>query len=136
MAGTESWQPLSVEDFLADPTRSQWKSHLRDGACRWAGPDGASWCPDRLVGVRIGVVSPAWEHRDLPANMHDWHYRLGRRFNLPKAWRQRADAQLKYNIRATLVDSGIGGGMYAVGWFGAAVIYWVVRLLGGRSWRG
>ena len=131
MVDEAPFAPSTVREFLADPTDAQWESHKT-----WAGPDGASWCPDRLMGVRIGVVSPDYAYRTYPANMHDWRYRLGRVGDLPASWRKRADAQLKYDIRDHLYNNGIGGVAYAIGWVAAAAIYWVVRVMGWFAWYG
>ena len=50
---------------------------------------------DKIMGVRIGLTGPEHEYVDLPANRHDWYYRLGRRFNLPASWRKAADAMYR-----------------------------------------
>jgi hypothetical protein len=135
------YMPETITDLLRDPQPPQWKSHLRGGVDRkgkrhgkWAGPDGASGVPDRLMGVRIGKVSPIFEDYKYPANRHDWRYRLGREFALPKAWRQRVDAQFKYDLRKELALH-MGGTMYAIGWVRSAFMYWAVRMFGGRAWR-
>lgn len=44
------------------------------------------------MGIRIGITSTSYDYVDLPANRHDWLYRLARRFRLPDAWRKAADA--------------------------------------------
>lgn len=47
---------------------------------------------DTICGVRIGVTSPEWvANVDLPANRHDWYYRLGRRYRLGPKYRLVAD---------------------------------------------
>jgi hypothetical protein len=43
------------------------------------------------MGVRIGKTSNNWMDCYLPANHHDWMYRLGRKFKLGPAWRLAAD---------------------------------------------
>jgi hypothetical protein len=78
----------STTKFLARPTRNRWQAEVGAG---WRGPDGSSMSTDTICGVRIGVTSDRWEDCDLPANRHDWYYRLGRRYRLGKLYRVVAD---------------------------------------------
>lgn len=80
--------PLTLERFLYRPTLEQWLEELADG---WDGPDGSSLSTDTICGVRIGVTSASYAHVDLPANRHDWYYRLARRLRLPERFRRGAD---------------------------------------------
>jgi hypothetical protein len=50
---------------------------------------------DTIMLVRIGITSPSYDYVDLPANRHDWLYRLGRRYKLPESWRRAADAKYR-----------------------------------------
>jgi hypothetical protein len=97
-------KPRTLEEFLRFPTRDEWVAELING---WAGPDGSSNSPDDLMGVRIGVTSRSYTHAHLPANLHDWRYRLGRRYRLPHAWKLAADAEYRdgcyARVRAALV---------------------------------
>ena len=79
---------LTLTNFLARPTRNRWQAELGAG---WFGPDGSSMSTDTICGVRIGVTSSEWMNVDLPANRHDWYYRLGRRYRLGPKYREVAD---------------------------------------------
>ena len=79
---------MTLNDFLKPPTKRRWLEEIRAG---WPGPDGSSFSTDTICGVRIGVTSADWEYRKLPANLHDWRYRLGRAGQLGGEYRQRAD---------------------------------------------
>lgn len=81
-------RPRTLEVFLRRPTRGIWNRELRAG---WTGPDGSSLSTDTILGVRIGATSSDYRYVDLPANRHDWLYRLGRRYDLPESWRKAAD---------------------------------------------
>jgi hypothetical protein len=84
--------PRDIVAFLAEPTEAQWNRELRDG---WAGPDGSTGSTDSIFTVRIGRTSPHYRWHKLPANRHDWLYRLARRYRLPKSWRLRADIEYR-----------------------------------------
>jgi hypothetical protein len=84
--------PRDIRAFLRRPTRKEWNQELLDG---WAGPDGSTLSDDAILGVRIGIMSPEFTYVDLPANRHDWYYRLARRYRLPSSWRQRADGKYR-----------------------------------------
>ena len=81
--------PQTLEEFMASPTWQAWQAELKAG---WPGPDGSSMSTDRIMGVRIGKTSDLHKYHVLPANRHDWRYRLARRHSLPEAWRRVADA--------------------------------------------
>lgn len=81
-------RPESLEEFIARPVYNAWRAELADG---WPGPDGSSQSTDTIMGVRIGRTSRLFRYVDLPANRHDWYYRLGRKWRLPEAWRRAAD---------------------------------------------
>lgn len=80
--------PLTLSEFTRLPTAAEWQSEIDDG---WPGPDGSSSSTDTIMGVRIGITSASVEDVDLPANHHDWMYRLGRKFQLDAPWRLAAD---------------------------------------------
>lgn len=85
-------RPISVDVFIQKPSYEEWLAELRDG---WPGPDGSSMSTDKIMGVRIGITGPEYEYADLPANRHDWYYRLGRRYRLPESWRREADRRYR-----------------------------------------
>lgn len=80
--------PRDIVAFLARPTEAAWMREIRDG---WAGPDGSTVSTDSIFGIKVGETSPSYEYVDLPANRHDWYYRLARRYRLPSRWRLNAD---------------------------------------------
>ena len=81
-------EPFTLRMFTRLPTAEEWRSEIDDG---WPGPDGSSSSTDTIMGVRIGVTSASVKFVHLPANHHDWMYRLGRKFNLGAPWRLAAD---------------------------------------------
>lgn len=70
------WMPESTAEFRAHkPTFEQWQAELASG---WTGSDGSTSSLDDIEGVQIGVTGT--DHRpDLPANHHDFDYRVLRR---------------------------------------------------------
>ena len=78
--------PLNL--FILRPSVEAWENELRLG---WSGPDGSSMSTDTICGVKIGKTSTSYIFIDLPANRHDWYYRLGRRLHLPEPYRVAAD---------------------------------------------
>lgn len=85
-------KPKTLASFLRRPNHKSWLDQLDDG---WPGPDGSSMSTDTIMGVRIGITSPCYKHVDLPANRHDWMYRLARRYRLPDEWRKYADMRYR-----------------------------------------
>ena len=81
-------RPPTAADFVRRPTAAEWRAELEAG---WPGPDGSSMSTDTIMGVRIGTTSRSFRHVDLPANRHDYYYRLARRHRLPEEWRRWAD---------------------------------------------
>ena len=79
---------MPIEKFLKPPTREEWRRELRRD---WAGPDGSSFSTDTICGVLIGCTSTDWKHHRLPANGHDYKYRIARRLRLPERYRRFAD---------------------------------------------
>ena len=124
-------KPTTADEFMQTPTKQQWAAELENG---WAGSDGASWCPDRIRGVRIGQISASYKASRLPAPLHDFRYRQGRAYKLPASWRRLADAELRLGIRKELGKAGVGGFSYAIGFLEAAVIFRVVRIAGWFAW--
>lgn len=122
---------MTLEEFLAQPTREEWYAELEAG---WRGPDGSSCSLDDVLGVRIGITSRLWRYATLPANLHDWRYHLGRKHGLPSSYRAAADAEYRDGCAARVADALIGWRVRA----GAARAYarWLVlRALGWRAWR-
>lgn len=85
-------RPRDLEDFVERPSMAEWNAELRRG---WSGPDGSSRSTDTIMGVRIGITSRSYRWVNLPANRHDWYYRLGRRWRLPESWRREADRRYR-----------------------------------------
>jgi len=52
------------------PTRSEWDAAVAAGFR----PDGATWAPDSILGVRVGSSDASFAHALLPANLHDYRY--------------------------------------------------------------
>lgn len=124
-------RPATIADFLALPTKEQWQAALNDG---WTGPDGSSSSTDLLMGIEIGRMSPSYRYARLPANRHDWMYYLGRRFRLPRAWRQRADG-LYRDLCIQRLKAELKGPMLLLGILRAHLRYVALRLAGFRAWR-
>ena len=125
-------RPETIEDFLALPSRRQWTDALHS---EWDGPDGSSASTDTICGVRIGAESAAHRYAKLPANLHDWRYFLGRHFNLPESWRQRADIGYRDGCMA-LIEQRLDGFVFlTLGKLIAHVRYFTLRLFGRKAWR-
>jgi hypothetical protein len=70
------WWPKNLEEFgLHVPTLEQWEAELASG---WAGSDGSTASLDDIEGIRIGQSGREYQP-GLPANLHDYHYRVIRR---------------------------------------------------------
>lgn len=80
----------SIMHFLAPLTLAELGLLLNTG---WPGPDGSSSSLDNIEGVSIGKSSPAFADYVFPANRHDFRYELGRRLELPEAYRRAADRE-------------------------------------------
>jgi hypothetical protein len=122
---------VTLEEFLAPPTREAWYAELDAG---WSGPDGSSLSFDDLEGVRIGITSKLWRYAGLPANRHDWRYHLGRKHKLPESYRTSADAGYRDGCRESVANTLIGWRVKA----GAARAYarWAgLRVFGWAAWR-
>ena len=124
-------RPSTPEDFLAMPTSKQWRAAMLDG---WDGPDGSSSSTDLLMGITIGKMSPGYRYAKLPANRHDWMYYLGRRFQLPKSWRKRADGMYRDGCIDRLKDE-LKGPMLLIGILRCHIRYAALRLAGRSAWR-
>tara|TARA_R110000824_G_scaffold21496_6_gene80073 strand:- start:4415 stop:4789 length:375 start_codon:yes stop_codon:yes gene_type:complete len=123
---------MTLEDFMRIPTRLDWNREIEFG---WPGPDGSTASTDHMMGVKIGVTSKAFEHSTLPANLHDWRYRLGRENGLGGNYRRVADVAyrddcIKY-IR-TQLDSRVAT---ALGVSRAWVRYGVLRAFGWKAFK-
>ena len=79
---------MTLEEFLKAPTAEEWQRELNEG---WQGSDGSTSSTDTIFGVRIGITGRNHANHALPATLHDWHYRLGRRYRLPESYRKEAD---------------------------------------------
>jgi hypothetical protein len=122
---------VTLEEFLAPPTREAWYAELGAG---WSGPDGSSWSFDDVMGVRIGITSRLWRHAHYPANRHDWRYHLGRKHRLPENYRAAADAEYRDGCAASVCEALIGWRVQA----GRARAYarWAfLRAFGRHAWR-
>lgn len=80
--------PQRLDTFMRLPREVDWLHQIHLG---WSGPDGSSLSTDTICGVRIGVTSDSFFYSGLPANLHDWRYRLARKYRLPDEWRKPAD---------------------------------------------
>lgn len=137
MVASVLFTPRSPAELVARwPTETEWKAELESG---WPGSNGSSASLDNIEGIRIGSTTTAYTP-DLPANLHDFHYRVLRRLRLVlsrktrRAMRRAADAE---HLEGLLRDVAI-----LVGWNGwkarqRARVRWVVlRLFGWRAiWR-
>lgn len=125
-------RPETLEDFLRLPTYIEWEAELADG---WNGPDGSSSSLDRIFGVLIGATSRAFLLSRLPANMHDWRYRLSRRCGgLPKAWRQRADLDYARGCVTKVRMANLKPAVLALALGACWNRYAALRLAGGAAW--
>lgn len=121
---------MTLREFMAPPSMAAWNRELAEG---WAGPDGSSRSLDDVMGVRIGVTSRSFEHSGLPANRHDWRYRLGRRYRLPEAWRAAADAEYR-DLCIERTDAALVGWRRHVARWRAWGRYYILRLAGRPAW--
>ena len=123
---------MQIEEFMQIPTKEQWASELAQG---WEGPDGSSCSTDHIMGIRIGITSPCYGYIDLPANLHDWRYQLGRRFDLSEAHRRAADIAYRKDCIREIKESLDGKMMTAIGIFRSWVRYYALRAFGWKAWR-
>ena len=112
------------------PTRDEWEAELNLG---WAGPDGSSSSLDDIEGVRIGITSRDYRHVDLPANRHDFYYRLGRKHQLGLEYRKAADVYYRDACIARVASTLIGWRV-KVGKARAWMRYVALRAFGGVAW--
>lgn len=115
---------MTLDQFLAEPTERDWLHEM--AVFGWPGPNGSSASLDAVMGVLIGKKSPKYEYHQLPANLHDWRYQLGRRLRLPWEWSIPADAAYRdgclERVRAALVGP----------WLWLAVFFCHARYVGLR----
>lgn len=57
---------------LEQPTRAEWVSAVAGGFH----PDGCTYCPDTVWGVRIGISSDMYLPK-MPCNLHDYRFHVG-----------------------------------------------------------
>jgi len=68
--------PRTPEQLVAAmPSYRNWKAELQSG---WPGPDGSTSSLDNIEGIQIGLTTTDYR-TDLPANLHDFRYRVIRR---------------------------------------------------------
>ncbi|KKL25338.1 hypothetical protein LCGC14_2406300 [marine sediment metagenome] len=119
-----------MERFLRLPTKEEWTSELENG---WDGPDGSSASTDNIGGIVIGKTSRSFYSSELPANLHDWYYRLGRRKGLHRRFRKAADKSYRNGCLEKV--------SILVGWAGwkarmrCRTRYQGLRLFGWRAWK-
>jgi hypothetical protein len=105
------------------PGPREWAKAIRKGFR----PNGATWAPDRICGIRVGIKNSSFEYSTLPANRHDYDYwLLG-----GGTWRDRLDADIRF-YRALLDRCSVLGGWQ--GWKARrrCLLYFLaVRLIGG-----
>lgn len=90
------------------PEADEWAAEIW---CGWAGPNGSSYSRDDILGVRIGVTTREYTVY-LPANLHDFRYRVIRRLAqfgkvlAPEADRLRllADREHLSELRKALIE--------------------------------
>lgn len=122
-------KPMTLEEFLRAPTLKEWNAELADG---WSGSDGSSSSTDNIEGIRIGITSRSYSYSHLPANLHDWLYRLGRKHGLGSKFRKAADRAYR-DICLERISSLLGWS----GWKArrrCAIRYAVLRLFGAAAW--
>ena len=119
---------LDVQGFINfRPTRQQWNDALNTD---WDGPDGSTSSTDHIFGVKIGETSTDFEDRNLPANLHDWRYYLGRKFSLGPRHRHAADVAYREDCIAAVKDALDGRSFIMLATLRAYARYAVLRLLG------
>ncbi len=119
-----------MENFLRLPTKKEWDDELARG---WDGPDGSTASTDNIGGIVIGTTSKKFLYANLPANLHGWRYRMGRRKGLHRRFRKAADKG--YRDRCAARVSILVG--YA-GWkarLRCRARYRGLRWLGWRAWK-
>jgi len=123
---------MTIIEFMKGPTREQWMAEIEAG---WEGPDGSSMSSDHIMGVRIGEVSPDYAFRDLPANLHDYRYRLGRRHKLGRGFRLAADVAYRKDCIEYVANVLDGRTAIGVAIARSWVRYWTLRLFGGFAFK-
>jgi len=122
---------MNIFAFMQAPRQMEWEAAITEG---WPGPDGSSASTDHIMGVRIGVTSPEYEHHELPANRHDWRYHLGRTYCLPEGHRRAADVAYRKDCIETVGDALDGKTMILLGTLRAWARYIVLRWFGKPAW--
>lgn len=123
---------MTKNQFLALPTADEWQQELREG---WEGSDGSTCSTDKIFGVVIGRKSRAYHHHKLPATLHDWRYRMGRRYDLPESYRKAADEEYRDGCIAA-TDAALGNFfLRACAHARANTRYYALRAFGERAFR-
>lgn len=123
---------MDIEEFMKPPTKEQWDREIEDG---WQGADGSSCSTDHIMGVRIGITTSTYQFVYLPATLHDWRYRLGRKHNLSWKHRRAADIAYREDCIRTIKQCLDGQTMTSIGIFRAWIRYYALRAFGWKAWR-
>jgi hypothetical protein len=114
------------------PNKDQWQNEIN---CGWRGPDGSSCSTDHVFGVEIGRTSQDYAYRNLPANLHDWRYHIGRKHELGRKHRKAADiAYRKDVVKAVKAKISSKPIRVATSWRSWAR-YIVLRIFGGLAFK-
>jgi hypothetical protein len=130
------WWPESAAELARHhPSAEEWEAELESG---WSGPNGSTCSTDDIEGIRIGRTTREYAHPLLPADHHDYDYRVQRRL---AALRQ-IDGATRREMRAAADRKHYAGLLHKllvlVGWSGwkarrrARVRYLALRLFGWR----
>lgn len=123
---------LSIEEFMAPVTKEQWEAELDRG---WGGPNGSSMSTDHMMGVQIGISHPSYAFANYPANLHDYRYRLGRRFKLSRQYRRQADIEYRDGCIGFLEERLQGRTAITIGAMRAWGRFYILRLFGWIAWK-
>ena len=121
---------MTVEEFMQHPTIERWLEEISEG---WEGPNGSSMSSDHIMGVRIGEASTNFAHSGLPANLHDYRYRLGRRLKLGPGHRKAADAAFRDECISFVVDALDGKTVIRLAIIRSWARFYALRAFGGRA---
>lgn len=132
----ELWWPRTATEMAEHcPTEAEWEAERDSG---WPPCDGSSWSFDDVEGIRVGRTGPEYAPQ-LPANHHDYDYRVIRRL-VALHWIDEATRRAMQKA----ADGKHEGGLLEhvgilIGWSGfkaRARAHWrylVLRLVGWRS---
>ena len=113
---------MLVRPNKAHPSEAEWK----DAVSKGFSPNGASFAPDTIYGVRIGNTSTNHRFSVYPANLHDYRYFVGGteddRYAADKEFLRTLKGRLKKLLPWYLYYPGRVRAQYyylAVKWFGS-----------------